>query len=139
MRVRYACAIGLRSKSAENPSRGAATNSIAVETKNWGYCATQLQAADGCTSVVDDTNHVVVIAVLVREGRIGGSGCDRPVSVEGDQNGATLIGASVLISEIAGSNTPSTTGVAAGDDGARLCLRKRRLRSQHQKDHAENK
>jgi hypothetical protein len=137
VRVRRACAVGRRPKRAKNPSRGATTESVAIEAKNWGYCATQLQAADGSTRVVDDTNHVVVIAVLVREGRIGGGCCDRPVGVEGDQNGATLIGASVLISEISGSNTPCLAGITAGDDAARLRLGKRRLRSQHQNDDAE--
>jgi hypothetical protein len=139
VRVGCACAIGRRPKRAENPSRGAATNSIAVETKNWGRWATELYAGDGYSKVVYDTDHVVVIAVLVREGRIGGSCCDSPVGVEGDQNGTTLIGASVLISEIAGSNTPCTTGIAAGDNAARLHLGKRRLRSHHQNEDAENK
>ena len=65
--------------------------------------------------------------------------CDRPVSVERDQNRATLIGASVLIREIGGINTRCCTGTAAGDNGARLNLGKRRVRSHHQNDDAQSK
>src|SRR5437588_701954 len=140
VRVRCDCAVGVRPKSAKSPSRGAATNSIAIETKNIDGCAGDLQAGDGCSGVVYDSNHVVVIAVIVRGGRIGVSCSDRPVSVERDQNGTTLIGASVLISEIGGTNTRSGTDIAAGDNGARLLrLGKRRVRSHHQNDDAENK
>jgi len=77
------------------------------------------------------------MAVVVRGGGIGVSYCDRPVSVERDKDGATFIGASILISEISGTDTPSNTGIAAGDNGARLRLSKRGLRSHHQNDDAE--
>ena len=139
VRVRCDCAIGVRPKSAKSPSRGAATNSIVLETKNRDCCATELQGGDGLGGVVYDTNQVVVEAVIVRGGRIGESCYDRPVSVERDQDGTTLIGASVLISEIGGTDTHSLTGSAAGDNGARLRLGKRRVRSDHQNDDAENK
>src|SRR5262249_53910162 len=94
-RVGCDCALGVRPKRAKSPSRGPATNSIAIETKNIEFCAGDLQAGDGFTGVVYDSNHVVVIAVIVRGGRIGVSCSDRPVSVERDQNGTTLIDASV--------------------------------------------
>src|SRR5215469_9419052 len=137
VRGRWRAALWVRPKRAEKPS--AVTDSIVLERKDRDCCATQLQAGDGLTSVVYDTNQVVVSAVIVRGGRIGVSYRDRPVSVEGDQNGATLIGASILIGEIGIPNTPSNTGIAAGDDGTRLRLGKRSFRSHHQNDDADNK
>src|SRR6266403_4928802 len=137
--VRCDCAIGVRPKSAKSVTRGACTNSVVVESKNRDCCATELQAGDGLTGFVYDSNQVVVKAAIERGGRIGVSCCDRPVSVERDQNGTTLIGASVLISEICGINTRSWTASAAGNNGARLRLGKRRVRSHHQNDDAENK
>ena len=95
VRVRCDCAIGVRPKSAKSVSRGAGTNSVVVESKNRDSCATELQAGDGLCGVVYDSNQVVVKAAIERGGRIGVSCCDRPVSVERDQNGTTLIGASV--------------------------------------------
>src|SRR6185369_8133990 len=93
----------------------------------------------GFAGVVHDTNQVVVEALIVRGGRIGESCDDRPVSVERDQNGTTLIGASVLISEIGGTNTYSSTCNAASDNGAGLDLGKRRVGSHHQNADGENK
>jgi len=136
-RVRCACAIRVWPKSAKSPS-WAVTNTIAVEGKDIECCATELQAGDGSTSVVYDTNHVVVKAIIVRRGSIGVSCCDRPISVERDQHVTTLISPSVLISEIGGTNTQAT-GITAVDDGAGLRRGKRRLRSHHQNDDAENK
>src|SRR4029077_13960910 len=119
VRVRCDCAIGVRPKSAKSVSRGARTNSVVVESKNRDCCATELQAGDGLTGVVYDSNQVVVKAAIERRGRVGMSGCDRPIMVERDQKGTTLIGASVLISEIGGINTRSWSASAAGDNGAR--------------------
>jgi hypothetical protein len=44
-----------------------------------------------------------------------------------------------LISEIGGPDTSANTGIAAGDNGARLRLGNRRLRSHQQNDEAEKK
>ena len=76
MRVSCDCAIWVRPKRAKSPSRGAAANSIVLETKNWDCCAGQLQGGDGFAGVVNDANQVVVKAVIVRRGRIGESCCD---------------------------------------------------------------
>jgi hypothetical protein len=128
----------VRSKNAKSPCR-AVTNTITVETKDIDLYATKLQARYGSTSVVYDTDHVIVVAIIVRSGRVWVSCCDRPVSVERDQNVTTLIGPSVLITEIGGTNTVPGTGIAAVDNGAGLRRGKRRVRSQHQNDDAENK
>src|SRR6185437_12762889 len=138
VRVRCDCAIGVRPKRAKSPSRKA-TSSIVLETENRDRCATELQSGDGFTGVVHDTNHVVVKAVIVRGGRVGESCCDRPVSVERDQNGTALVSASILIREIGGTHTPPLAGIAAGDNGARLRLGKCRVGSHHQNDDGERK
>src|SRR4029077_5141725 len=135
--VRCDRAIGVRPKSAKSVSRGAGTNSVVVESKNRDCCATELQAGDGLTGVVYDSNHVVVKAAIERGGRIGVSCCDRPVSVERDQNGTTLVGASVLINENGGVNPLPLISRPAVNNGARLRLGKRRVRSHHQNDNAE--
>ena len=69
VRVRCDCAIGVRSKRAKSPSRGAATNSIVLETKNRDCCAGELHGGDGFTGVVHDTNQVVVKAVDRKKGQ----------------------------------------------------------------------
>src|SRR5215469_14204141 len=115
VRGRWRAALWVRPKRAEKPS--AVTDSIVLERKDRDCCATQLQAGDGLTTVVYDTNQVVVLAGIVRGGRIGGRYCDGPVSVERNQNGATLIGASVLISEIGGTSNHSPTSHSRTSSG----------------------
>src|SRR5579859_153095 len=140
VRVGCDCAIGVRPKSAKSPSRGAVTHSIPIKPKNIDCCcAGELQAEDGFSGVVYDGNDVVVKAVIVRRGRIGVSCPDRPVSVERDQNGTTLIGASVLIGKIGRISTRCATDTAASENGAPLRLGKCRVCSHHQNDDSENK
>ena len=70
VRVRCDCAIGVRPKSAESPSREA-TNSIVLETKNRYCCAGELHGGDDFIGVIHDTNQVVVKALIVRGEGLG--------------------------------------------------------------------